>query len=117
MFKAAARLAETIEADASREKVALGFEARAESVAAEVKLVVKNTFFDVDISEDSDSDESEASLTLPSAFFNTTLEIDGWRRDYRRFRLGHAQGARGEVTEKEFIREALSGLDLRLESR
>jgi len=119
MFKAAARAdADILEdasddgsADADRQRAALGFEGRVDDLATQVKLVVKNTFFDVAISEDSDSDDSESSL--PMAFFKTNSEIDCWRRDYRRFRLGHHQGAKGEVTEKDFERDALSALDLR----
>jgi len=75
----------------------VGFEARAAAVNAEVKLIVKGTFFEVELEESSSSSDEE--IQLPEAFFKTTDEIDGWRRDYRRFRLGHHQGAKGEVSE------------------
>jgi len=106
LFKAAARAAGGLEADTERARQNSGFEDRVDALAGEVKLVVKNTFFDVCISEDSSSDESE--VALPATFFKTTSEIDGWRRDYRRFRLGHHQGAKGEVTEKDFSRDSLA---------
>jgi len=92
-----------------REKQAIGFEARAAEVATHVKLVVRNGFYDVDSSEDMSSDDD---FPLPSTFFKSTGEIDEWRRDYRRFRLGHHQGAKGEVTTKDFALENLAGLDL-----
>mmetsp|Transcript_58687 Transcript_58687/g.102723 ORF Transcript_58687/g.102723 Transcript_58687/m.102723 type:complete len:222 (-) Transcript_58687:89-754(-) len=69
-----------------------GFEERAATVAAELKLVVRGTFFDV-LEED-----VESQVPLPVPFFETTKEIDQWRRDYRRFRMGHHQGAKGEIT-------------------
>jgi len=87
------------------------FQARAEAVATERKLVLKNTFFDVE--ESAESSFEEEAIVLPEAFFKTTIEIDDWRRDYRRFRLGHHQGAKGEVNQKDFSMDTLSGLDLR----
>lgn len=106
----------TDESVSDKDKQALDFEARAAAVTAELKLVVKHTFFDVCIdSEDSSSDDE---ISLPPAFFKTTKAIDGWRRDYRRFRLGHHQGAKGEV-EKVLDLDAelnLAALDLRCTS-
>lgn len=78
------------------ENPTIHFEARAAAVAAEVKLVVKGTFLEVELSDDASSDDND--ISLPEAFFKTNAQIDGWRRDYRRFRLGHHQGAQGEVT-------------------
>jgi len=101
LYKAAAHTTRGLEAPANHKKVCGydspigGFEARAAAVNAQIKLVVNRTFFDVEL-EDSSSDDD---VHLPEAFFETTREIDGWRRDYRRFRLGHHQGAKGEVTE------------------
>jgi len=118
LYKAAAHASKCLEAQDDRDKQAMGFEARAAAVSAELKLVVKHTFFEVD-TEDSSSDDE---MPLPAAFFKTTQDIDGWRRDYRRFRLGHHQGAKGEVTANELAvdrMDLLSALDLRscLETR
>jgi len=108
LYKAAAHVTKCLEGPADHTRVSgydspssqssygsASFEARAAAVNAQVKLVVKSTFFDVEL-EDASSDDD---VQLPSAFFETTAEIDGWRRDYRRFRLGHHQGAKGELTE------------------
>lgn len=101
LYKAAAHASKCLEAPADHKRVSGydspigGFEARAAAVNAQIKLVVKSTFFDVELEDASTDDE----VQLPSAFFETTPEIDGWRRDYRRFRLGHHQGAKGELTE------------------
>jgi len=98
-------------AAANDQKLALGFEARAAAVSAEVKLVVDNNgFFDVEFEDSSSSDED---IALPPAIFRTTTEIDGWRRDYRRFRLGDHRGAKGEVTANNLDAYDLSGLSLR----
>lgn len=86
-----------------------GFDAKFAAVAAEVKLVVKKTFFEVDV-EDSDSSES-SMLELPPALFNSTPEVDEWRRAYRRFRLGYHQGATGEFSVANM---GLPNLDLRI---
>jgi len=110
MYKALAHASKGLEVQAEREKLAQGFEARAAAVAAEVRVVVKNTFFDVDVEESETSDEE---IALPPAFFKTTREIDAWRRDYRKFRLGHHQGAKGEVTEKNLIVDVAPVFDLR----
>lgn len=98
--------------EAQRENRSSDFDARAAAVASELKLVVKRTFFDVD-TEDLSSSEDE--IPLPPAFIKTTVEIDEWRRDYRRFRLGHRQGAKGEITDIQVSEESLTllGLDLR----
>lgn len=90
------------------------FDAHAAAVAKEVKLVVRHTFFDVDSSEESSEEEV---IQLPAAIFNSTGEFDEWRRDYRKFRLGHHQGAKGELSPKNFAMEFrcsknLAGLDL-----
>jgi hypothetical protein len=93
------------------EEQATGFEAKAAAVSVGIKLVVKHTFFDVeDTSEDSSSEEE---ISLPAAFFKTTEEIDGWRRDYRKFRLGHHQGAKGEVRAQDLALDRRTALDLR----
>mmetsp|Transcript_160019 Transcript_160019/g.282130 ORF Transcript_160019/g.282130 Transcript_160019/m.282130 type:complete len:226 (-) Transcript_160019:185-862(-) len=70
-----------------------GFEERAAAVATELKLVVKSTFVDV-LDDDA---KIEVEVPLPAPLFETTKEIDQFRRDYRRFRMGHHQGARGEI--------------------
>jgi len=96
MYKALAHEEKSVE---DRDVKALeGFEARAATVASQVKLVVNRTFFEVESAEESSSEED---VQLPPSFFQTTTEIDTWRRDYRRFRLGHHQGAKGEVTAKD----------------
>jgi len=108
LYKAAAHVSRCLESE--RDRLALAFEARTQRVAEVMRLVVNQTFVDV-VAEDSDEDE----ILLPEAFFASTPEIDSWRRDYRRFRLGQHQGAKGEVTEKDLILQvgSLSGLDLR----
>lgn len=83
-----------------------GFEERAATLAAQVKLVVRKTFFEF-LEED-----SESQVLLPVAFVETTKEIDQWRRDYRRFRMGHHQGAKGEITSL-IENHCLQRLDLR----
>jgi len=102
-------------AAAHDEKLALGFEARAAAVSVEVKLVVDNNgFFDVEFEDSSSSDED---IALPPAIFRSTTDIDMWRRDYRRFRLGDHRGAKGEVTSNKLSNNLdaydLSGLSLR----
>jgi hypothetical protein len=100
LYKAAANATKCLAAPADHKKVCGydspigGFEARAAAVNAEFKLVVNRTFFDIELEDTSSSDDE---VQLPEAFFKTTREIDGWRRDYRRFRLGHHQGAKGEM--------------------
>lgn len=93
LFKEAARSAAA--GERATADLAQSFEAHAAAVAAEVRLVVKKTFFEVD-SEDSASSDG-GDIELPPALFETTREVDEWRRGYRRFRLGHHQGARGEL--------------------
>jgi len=118
MYRAVAHESKCLEAEAEHEQAAIrahavgysGFEARAAAVAAEFKLVVKHTFFDVDESEDLSSEDDR--LPLPPTFFKSTGEIDEWRRDYRRFRLGHHHGAKGEVTTNDFCTGSMAGLDL-----
>jgi hypothetical protein len=110
MYKALAHASKGLEEEEEEvgmEKLAMGFEARAAAVASELKLVVKDTFYDVEESSSSDSE-----IELPPAFFKTTEEIDGWRRDYRKYRLGHHQGAKGEITEKVLAPDSLAFLDL-----
>jgi len=98
-------------AAAHDQKLALGFEARAAAVSVEVKLVVDNNgFFDVEFEDSSSSDED---IALPPAIFRSTTDIDMWRRDYRRFRLGDHRGAKGEVTSNNLDAYDLSGLSLR----
>jgi len=102
-------------AAAHDQKLALGFEARAAAVSVEVKLVVDNNgFFDVEFEDSSSSDED---IALPPAIFRSTTDIDMWRRDYRRFRLGDHRGAKGEVTAHVTANNLdaydLSGLSLR----
>mmetsp|Transcript_62245 Transcript_62245/g.108852 ORF Transcript_62245/g.108852 Transcript_62245/m.108852 type:complete len:225 (+) Transcript_62245:80-754(+) len=69
-----------------------GFEERAAAVASELKLIVKSTFVHVLKKEN-----TEKEVPLPDPFLQTTKEIDQYRREYRRFRMGHHQGARGEI--------------------
>lgn len=98
-FKAAAHAAVLAQEEnrvPAEEQQATCFEARAAALAAEVRLVVRKTFFEVDSEDSSSSADSE--IDLPPALFSTTPEVNEWRRDYRRFRLGHHQGAKGEVT-------------------
>jgi hypothetical protein len=70
------------------------FEMLAAAVAAELPLVVRSTFIDVDEPSESLSEQ----VLLPASFFKSTSEIDAWRRDYRRFRMGSHRGAKGEIT-------------------
>jgi hypothetical protein len=100
LYKALKRL--EIEGDT----VAQHFEERVAAVTAEFKLVVKGTFIEV-LEEDVASE-----VPLPVPFFHTTLEIDQWRKDYRRFRLGYHRGAKGEVMSKTSHAESQQ-LDLR----
>lgn len=95
--------------EAARERQEEEFAERQAALAAEMKLVVKNTFYDVDDSEEDCSQEVE--IHLPPAIFNSTGEIDEWRKDYRRFRLGHHHGAKGEVNQ-ELLMDSLAALDL-----
>jgi hypothetical protein len=109
-FKALAREPDHPCSETTRATLTRNFEERAAAVASEVKLVVKSTFFDV--SED-EASSSENDVPLPASFRPTTREIDQWRRDYRRFRLGHHQGAKGEVSKLPATENALPWLDLR----
>lgn len=112
-FKAAAQASKLLEEQADREKMTVGFEERAAAVAAECKLVVKKTFFEVNADDSSSSSDFESEIHLPSAFFKSTREIDEWRRCYRRFRLGHHQGAKGELTVASLSSCSISALDLK----
>jgi len=106
LYRAAAHEDKCSQTETEREKQArLGFEARSAAVAAEFNVVVKHTFIDVDDSEDLSSDEDQ--MPLPPTFFESSGEIDGWRRDYRRFRLGHHHGAKGEVTANDLVAKGL----------
>jgi len=107
LFRAEARANKSLEEEPQKE--ATGYEARAVEVSAQVKLVVRNCVYYVMSSEEVASYDD---VPLPSTFFTSTEEIDQWRRDYRKFRLGHHQGAKGEVTTKDFALENLAGLDL-----
>lgn len=111
MYRALAHAAQERKLQGEPDESALAFDARVEEVGKEMKLVVKHTFFDVDDSSEASSEDE--GIVLPEAFFKTTEEIDAWRRDYRRFRLGHHSGAKGEVTDKDFGSENLESLDLR----
>lgn len=92
-------------------KLETGFDERYAAVATELKLVVKSTFYDV---SDQANEVTESEVPLPAPFFPTTKEFDQWRREYRRFRLGHHHGAKGEVTSELFHADcALQWLDLR----
>jgi len=63
------------------------------------RIVVKRTFIDVELGESSDEDLGiESPLTSPLDPRNDNAEFDEWRRAYRRFRLGHHKGAKGEAT-------------------
>lgn len=80
-------------AASSQDVQALEFQVRLEAAAADIKLVIKNTSYDVEEAVESDEDE----IVLPPALFKTTSEIDDWRRQYRKFRLGYFRRAKGEV--------------------
>mmetsp|Transcript_92116 Transcript_92116/g.168998 ORF Transcript_92116/g.168998 Transcript_92116/m.168998 type:complete len:151 (-) Transcript_92116:191-643(-) len=77
-----------------------GFEERAAAVATELKLVVKSTFVDV-LDDDA---KIEVEVPLPAPLFETTKEIDQFRRDYRRFRMGHHHGAKADITSKALLK-------------
>jgi len=126
MYRAAAHASKSLEVDdcefeaiSISDQQALDFEARSAEVTSNLamsnlKIVVKNTFFDVEEStEDWSSDDDRSNYDLPEAIFSSTDEIDEWRRDYRRFRLGHHHGAKGEVTAKNLAIASLAHLDLR----
>jgi hypothetical protein len=76
---------------------------RLKYVHAGMKVSVKHTFIDVSFDEE-ESDEEGGSTSsrdalnddMPLAQFETTAEFEEFRRAYRRFRLGHHQGAKGE---------------------
>jgi hypothetical protein len=96
-----------LEADASCETPTMVFDERAAAVAAEFKLVVKSTFFDVL------EETVETDVSLPAPLFQTTPEVDQWRRDYRRFRLGHHHGAKGEIpVGRIVVEDAMQRLNL-----
>lgn len=98
MYRALAHASKCLEIEVveKEKQAALEFEAthRAEP-RVEHNLVVKNTFFDY-ACEDLSSEDDQ--ISLPAAFIETTEETDEWRRNYRRFRLGYHNGAKGEVT-------------------
>ena len=80
------------------------------------RVVVKHTFIDVEdeVSEEDQDSRWEIPLTPPLDPGTDNAEFDEWRRAYRRFRLGHHQGAKGEATpEKMHTRQALDWLDVR----
>jgi hypothetical protein len=97
MYRAAAHATKCLEIEVveKEKQVALDFEATHAAVSVELKLVVKNTFFDY-ASEDVSSEDEQ--IPLPAAFIETTEETDEWRRNYRRFRLGHHNGSKGELS-------------------
>jgi hypothetical protein len=72
------------------------------AVVAELPLVVKRTFYEIEEPAASPRED----IVLPAAFFKSTEEIDDWRRDYRRFRMGHHQGANLEITALSFPHES-----------
>jgi hypothetical protein len=94
MFKAEAKLQNQAGVGAPQSEKSRKFEVLAAVVAAESPLVVRRTFVDVDEPTDSFNED----VNLPTSFFKSTKEIDEWRRDYRKFRMGHHQGAKGEIT-------------------
>jgi hypothetical protein len=109
MFRAAAQAGNQINSETSLATLTQKFDGRAAAVSAEVKLVVNRTFFDV-CEEDEMSDDNVAPL--PAPFFETTREIDQYRREYRRFRLGYHQGAKCEsISKLPCVEEAILGLD------
>eukprot|EP00928_Gymnodinium_smaydae_P015902 TRINITY_DN15912_c0_g2_i1.p1 TRINITY_DN15912_c0_g2~~TRINITY_DN15912_c0_g2_i1.p1 ORF type:complete len:297 (+),score=54.67 TRINITY_DN15912_c0_g2_i1:50-940(+) len=68
------------------------------------KVTVKHTFIDIaDLDTDYDDDSSPRQQPLPAsdAFLGLGADFDEYRRAYRRFRLGHHKGARGEVADFE----------------
>jgi len=60
----------------------------------QTRLVVKHTFIDVD---DEDTEQGNEEISIPAATFETNTELEGWRRAYRKFRLGSHRGAKGEA--------------------
>jgi hypothetical protein len=65
------------------------------------RVVVKRTFIDVEECEVSNEEQDhrwEIPLTPPLNPGTDNAEFNEWRRAYRRFRLGHHKGAKGEVT-------------------
>jgi hypothetical protein len=76
------------------ERLEIDFEARAAHVGSLMKVVVKSTFFDVQIADE--------QTLLPAAVFETTEEMDALRRENRRWRLAYHQRriAEEEVAEK-----------------
>mmetsp|Transcript_10550 Transcript_10550/g.19422 ORF Transcript_10550/g.19422 Transcript_10550/m.19422 type:complete len:150 (+) Transcript_10550:62-511(+) len=76
-----------------------GFEERAAAVASELKLIVKSTFVHVLKKEN-----TEKEVPLPDPFLQTTKEIDQYRREYRRFRMGHHHGAKADITSKALLK-------------
>mmetsp|Transcript_139905 Transcript_139905/g.254481 ORF Transcript_139905/g.254481 Transcript_139905/m.254481 type:complete len:150 (-) Transcript_139905:212-661(-) len=76
-----------------------GFEERAAAVASELKLIVKSTFVHVLKKE-----TTEKEVPLPDPFLQTTKEIDQYRREYRRFRMGHHHGAKADITSKALLK-------------
>lgn len=95
MFRAAAQVAKLQAGNEDQVKQSQGFEVRAAAVAAEVQLIVKRTFVEVDVQDES---LNGVEIHLPAAFFESTNEIDEWRRDYRLARMGYHRGAKGEIT-------------------
>lgn len=95
MYRAAAQAAKVQVPNSEQIKQSQGFEIRAAAAAAELQLVVKKTFVDVD---DKDESLNGVVIHLPAAFFESTTEIDEWRRSYRLCRMGYHGGAKGEIT-------------------
>jgi hypothetical protein len=95
MYRAAAQAAKLQTQNVDNIKQSQGFEVRAAAAAAELQLVVRKTFVDVD---DQDESLNRVEIHLPAAFFESTREIDEWRRNYRLGRMGYHRGAKGEIT-------------------
>eukprot|EP00928_Gymnodinium_smaydae_P011918 TRINITY_DN14356_c0_g3_i2.p1 TRINITY_DN14356_c0_g3~~TRINITY_DN14356_c0_g3_i2.p1 ORF type:complete len:318 (-),score=72.53 TRINITY_DN14356_c0_g3_i2:208-1119(-) len=66
------------------------------------KVTVKHTFIDIeDLDTDDDASPKEQALPAPTASLGLGADFDEYRRAYRRFRLGHHRGARGEAADVE----------------
>lgn len=79
-----------IESDVARPMVA--FDSRVAAAVAELRLVTKNTFVDV-VGHESQNVDFAHDILLPPPYFQTAGDMEQWRRDYRKQRLGckHAE--------------------------
>lgn len=83
------------------QSASIAWDAVAASPSKGFSVVVKHTFIEVEVEDDFDGEIvlSQKVTLLPAAsFFKTTAEFDQWRLAYRKFRLGHHRGAKGEPT-------------------